>query len=177
MCLRQKPQLLIVLMGIAGSLRLKSQLFPVSLLCHYLQLPLAGAPSCASNRVCQFINPSCSRRMLFVSPWTMGPDSQSQSVLRDNQGFSFFPIQPQHIAHLSLPSLSTWLNIVTSLMNYVSLSVSLLFLSVSLPWLSQYVFYTVLLQSYLKASDFNKTIKKGNIFYLFVFFPCVSLVI
>lgn len=145
---------------------------------HYLWLPLAGAP----NRVCQFINPSCRGRMLFFSPpWMIGPDSQSEPVTVKRQSGVFFPpsARAQHIAHLRLPSLSTWLNIVTSLMNYGPLSLSqshllsLLLLSVSLPLLFRYAFYAVLLHSRLKASDFNKTIKKESRFYSVL---CVSLV-
>lgn len=111
----------------------------------------------------------------------IGPDSQSEPVTVKRQSEVFFPpsARAQHIAHLRLPSLSTWLNIVTSLMNYGPLSLSqsrllsLLLLSVSLPLLFRYVFYAVLLHSRLKASDFNKTIKKESRFYSVL---CVSLV-
>lgn len=30
---------------------------------------------------CQFINPSCSRRMLLFSPWMIGPDRKSEPVM------------------------------------------------------------------------------------------------
>lgn len=135
-------------------------------MCHYLQSPLAGAPSCSSNRVCQFINPSCSRRMLFVSPWTMNPDSQSQSVLRDNQGF-FFPHPTS--AHCSpLPAKFKYVTqhcdisdelCVSLCVSLVCLSCSCQFHSLCFPNMFFFFFYTVQLQSYLKASDFNTTIK------------------
>ncbi len=151
-----------------GNSRLFNLLVPLSCGCP------SQVPHHVPLRVCQFINPSCRRRMPFSSPpgWLVLTVRASQWLLKDNQGFLFFLIWAQHITHLSLPSLSTWLNIVTSLMNYVSLSVShshlssLLLLSALLPLLFQYVFYTVLLHSRLKASDFNKTIKKENRFYL-----------
>lgn len=142
---------------------------PTSLLCHYLQLALTVAQFVSSLIQLLQKNVSC------LSPeWWLLTSRASQWQFRDNQGFSFFPlIWPQHIAYLSLPSLSTWLNIVTALMNYVSPSESHSFILVSFTP-SSFQMCICQLQGHLKANDFNKTIKKGNRFYFS--FPCVPVI-
>lgn len=74
--------------------------------------------------------PAAVEECCFSLPWMIGPDSESEPVtVKRSSRIFFFSLYPvlvwaQHIGHLSLPSLSTWLNIVTSLMNCGSLSVS-----------------------------------------------------
>lgn len=144
---------------------------PTCLLYHYLQLSLAVTPSCASNRLCQFINPAMAVKTPLVYSWTMAADTGSKpaTVRRQSRLFSLFfflpLVRPQHIVHLSLPSLSTWLNIVTALMNYVSLSKSQsLVLDSFTPSASQMCVFQ--LQGHLKASGFNKTVIKRNMLFL-----------
>lgn len=143
---------------------------PTSLMYHYLQLSLTVTLSCVSNRLCQFINPATAVKTLLVYPWTMAADTGSKpaTVRRQSRLFSLFflpLIRPQHIIHLSLPSLSTWLNTVTALMNYVSLSKSQsLVLDSFTPSASQMCVFQ--LQGHLKASGFNKTVIKGNMLCL-----------
>lgn len=105
---------------------------------------ICGYPSQVPHHVplTEFVSsliPAAVEECCFSPPgWLVLTVRASQWLLRDNQGFFFSPlIWAQHIAHLCLPSLSAWLNIVTYLMNYVSLSdshlVSLLLLTVLLP--------------------------------------------
>lgn len=110
--------------------------------------------------------------------WSVLTVRASQRLLGDNQGFSFSLIRPQHIAHLLLPSLSAWLNIVTSPMNYVSPSVSrslsflvLVYFTPSAFKCFFFFFLTVQLQSYLKDRDFNKIIKRETRLFGFILCP------
>lgn len=65
---------------------------PTSLLNHYLQLSLTVTPSCASNRLCQFINPAAAVKTPLVYPWTMATDTGSEpaTVRRQSRLFSLF---------------------------------------------------------------------------------------
>lgn len=95
--------------------------------------------------------PDAAEECCLSRSWHSERASDRSETIR---AFSFFfpflsflppPVRPQHIAHFFLPSLSTWLNIVTSLTNYASppvrLSLSpLLFLSPSLPPRLKYAF-------------------------------------
>lgn len=141
---------------------------PTSLLHHYLQLSLTAAPSRASNRLCQIINPAEAGKTPLGYPWTMAADTRSEPATVRRQSWIFLfsspLIRPQHIGHVSLPSLSTWLNIVTALMNYVSPSESHSLVLVSFtPSASQMCVFQ--LQGHLKASGFNKTVIKGNVLF------------
>ncbi len=138
-----------------GNSWLFNLLYP--LLCHYLWLPLQGAPSCASNRLCQFINRSSSRRMLFFSPWMIGPDSLGDPVTLKRQSRIFFFPHLNWAHHSPVPAKFKY-----TIHHRETHLLSLLLSSVEPPLLFKYVFYTVLLHSHLKASDFNKAIKKGK---------------
>lgn len=127
-----------------------------------------------SMRLCHFINPAAAAKRRSTTPERWPPTlGANRRLFGDNQGFSFFPpplIRPQHIGHLSLPNLSTWLNIVTALMNYASPSESHSLVLVSFtPSASQMCVFQ--LQGHLKASGFNKTVIKGKM--LFLLSPCL----
>lgn len=70
-----------------GNSRLFNLLVPLSCGCP------SQVPHHVPLRVCQFINPSCRRRMPFSSPpgWLVLTVRASQWLLKDNQGFLFFP--------------------------------------------------------------------------------------
>lgn len=122
---RQKSRLPIVLMGIADYLT--SLYSSCAIIC--------GCPSQVPHRVplTEFVSsliPAAVEECCFSPPgWLVLTVRASQWLLKDNQGFGLSQnsnvlIWAQHITYLFLPSLSTWLNIVTSLMNYVSLTAS-----------------------------------------------------
>lgn len=136
---------------------------PTSLLCHYLQLALTVVP--LTEFVSSLIQLPQKNASCLPPEWWLLTSRASQWQFRDDQGFSFFPlIRPQHIAYLSLPSLSTWLNIVTALMNYVSPSESHSFILVSFTP-SAFQMCIRQLQGHLKANDFNKTIKREQVLF------------
>ncbi len=87
---KTKRSMLIVLMGIADYIT--SCIPSCAIICG---CPSKSAPLYAFNRLCQFINPSSSGRMLFFYPPRMiGPDNPSDPVtlLRQSRIFIFPPL-------------------------------------------------------------------------------------
>lgn len=159
MCSRQQGWLLILLMWICHDLTSPHLSRPI-IYSGLSQLP-RHAPQTGLDS--PLIQPRQEKRH-SSTPRTMAADTRR--LLGDNRGFSSFffslpLVRPHHIVHLSPPSLSTWLNIVTALMNYVSPSESHSLALVSFtPPASQMC--ASQLRGHLKASGFNKTVIKGN---------------
>lgn len=141
---------------------------PTSLSYHYPRLSLTVAPSWAWDFVSSLIQlqqQNAARLPLNDGRRHSERTGDCEETIKDFPFFSPPLIRPQHIGHLSLPSLSTWLNIVTALMNYASPSESHSLVLVSFtPSASQMCVFQ--LQGHLKASGFNKTVIKGNMLFL-----------
>lgn len=109
--------------------------------------------------------PAAVKECRFPPASMIGPDSQSEPVTVKRQSSSFFfLLSSLGLAHHSplLPNFNTWLDTATSLMSYCSHWTSLFYLPCQ--FLTPLLFKYVFLHSHLKASDFNKTIKKENRF-------------
>lgn len=108
--------------------------------------------------------------------WSALTVRASQWLLRDNQGFSFFLVRPQH-NRSPLPAKCKYMTqhcdisnelCISLCVSLVCLSCSCLFYSVCFSNMFFFLcfFHTIQLHSHLKDGDFNKIIKKGNRFFL-----------